>query len=128
MCKVKHVKWNFTLVKVSFKKSFDTKNFRHGFMESVKWLWCQVHDKFLKTFISKGGDEIVIQHNIPSTNAWLNKKGQWGAKPISQEWNGCQPSKLGQYLGMEKFWYNSTMPSIIGMSLFELKLGKEAKK
>jgi hypothetical protein len=27
-----------------------------------------VHGKLLKTFISKGGDEIIIQHNIPSTN------------------------------------------------------------
>jgi hypothetical protein len=29
-----------------------------------KWLWCKVHGKLLKPFISKGGDEIVVQHNI----------------------------------------------------------------
>jgi hypothetical protein len=36
--------------------------------------------------------------------------------------------KIGAILGMEKKLYNSTMPLIIGMSLFELRLGKEAKK
>jgi hypothetical protein len=82
----------------------------------------------LKTFISEGGNEIVIQHNIPSINGRLNKKGQWGVKPISQELNVCRPSKLGQYLCMVEFCYNSTMPSITRMSLFELRLGKEAKK
>ncbi len=30
----------------------------------------------------KGGDEIVVQHNIPPTNGWPNRKGQWGVKPI----------------------------------------------
>ncbi len=82
----------------------------------------------MKTFISKGGDEIVIQHNIPSINGWLNKKGQWGVEPIFQKLNGCQPSKLGQYLDMVEFCYNCTTPSIIGMSLFKLRLGKEVNK
>jgi hypothetical protein len=56
------------------------------------------------------------------------QKGSMGVEPISQELSGCQPSKLGQYLSMAEFCYISTTPLITKMSMFELMLGKEAKK
>jgi hypothetical protein len=56
------------------------------------------------------------------------QKRSMGAELISQELSGCRPSKLGQYLIMAEFYYISTTPLITRMSLFELMLGKKAKK
>jgi hypothetical protein len=41
---------------------------------------------------------------------------------------GTYPKYWGEHLGSVEFYYNSTTHSMTKMSLFELKLGKEARK